>query len=165
MANDIKSIDIDVRVQMMDGNPCATWSFDREEGGRDATQVKLFSGQEYQVTYRLLDATSWRLAAVSLRRVYDSISAGFVTLTQGETMQTPQSLEDGAGTVSVTVFNPDALTLSITNALSSGSEAFTLGLSLTVSANSQGIPKQSSQDPQVVLEPVTIPPPPILVSA
>lgn len=160
MANDIKSIDIGVRVQMRDDNPSASWSFGNEKDGRDATQVRLFSGQEYRVTYRLLDASSWSLDAISLRRVSDS-NAGFVTLTQGETTQ-PQALADGAGTVTVVEFNPEAVTLGITNALSSGSEPFTLGLSLTVSArSSQGAPRQSSQDPQMVLEPITIPPPPI----
>ncbi len=163
MANDIKSIDIGVSVQMMDGTPCATWSFDEEKGDGDATQVKLYSGQEYRVTYRLRDASSWSLYAVSLRRVSDS-NAGFVTLTQGETTQ-PQQLPDGAGTLTVRVFNPDAVTLDISNELSSGSESLTLGLSLTVSARkSQGTPKQSSQDPQMVLEP-NPPPPPTLVGA
>lgn len=158
MANGIKSINIDVSVQMVDGSPCATWSFDHEGNGTDATQVKLYSGQKYRVTYQLLDASDWSLDAVSLRRVSDS-NAGFVTLTQGETTQ-PQQLPDGAGTLAVAVFNPDAVTLNIKNELTSGSEPLTLGLSLTVSAtNSQGTPKQSSQDPQMVLEPNPPPPP------
>ncbi|HEX5750343.1 MAG TPA: hypothetical protein VFZ09_29195 [Archangium sp.] len=159
MANDIKSIEIGVSVRMVDGNLCATWSFDNENADRDGTQVRLFSGQEYQVTYRLLDPASWSLDAASLRRVSDS-NTGFVTLTQGETTS-PQALPEGAGTVTVAAFASDALTLNVTNALSSGSEPFTVGLSLTVSArNAQGTPKQSSQDPQMILEPVIAPPSP-----
>lgn len=163
MANDIKSIDIDVSVQMMDGNPCATWSFDTKKGDTDATQVKLYSGQEYRVTYRLRDASSWKLEAVSLRRVSDS-NTGFVTLSEGETTR-PQQLPDGAGTLTVEEFNPRAVTLHITNALSSGSEPLTVGMALTVSArHSLETPKQSSQDPQMILEP-NPPPPPTLQGA
>jgi len=159
MADDIIPIDIGVSVQMMDGTAFATWSFDHEKTGGDATEVRLYLGQEYRVTYRLLDASSWSIDAVSLRRVSDS-NVGFVTLTQGETTK-PQPLPDGAGTLTVEVFGPDAVSLNITNELSPGSEALTLGLSLTVSArNSQSILKQSSQDPQVILEPRTVPPPP-----
>lgn len=159
MADDIKPIDIGVSVQMTDGAHTATWSFEHESSDRDATQVRLFSGQEYRVTYRLSDAGSWRIDALSLRRVSDSTDSGFVTLIQGQTTDGLE-LPDGAGTLAVEVFAPDSVSLSITNTLSSGSEPLTLGLSLTVSStNSQSVARQSSQDPQMVLEPRNVPPP------
>ncbi|PTL81439.1 hypothetical protein [Vitiosangium sp. GDMCC 1.1324] len=165
MANDITPLDIDVIVQMTN-DTFATWSFNHKETDRDATQVRLFIGQEYQVTYQLRDADRWSIDAVSLRRVSDDPNVGFVTLTQGQTSG-PRTLLDGAGTLAVEKFTPESVTLIITNTLTTDREALTVGLSLTVSANhslpgkdSQPIPKQSSQDPQMVLEPRTVPPPP-----
>ncbi len=155
-----QSINIDVRLQMQDGALSATWFFTHEEGGRDATQVRLYSGQEYLVTYQLVDPAAWSLDAASLRRVTSDTSTGFLTLGTGQT--TPShTLQEGAGTVSVKTFSAETLTLSITNTQAPTNAPWTLGLSLTVSSrNTQGRGKQSSQDPQMVLEPVTVPPPP-----
>lgn len=163
MANDPQSIDIDVSVQMTDGDPFATWSFGTGRNGLNATRVTLYSGEQYHVTYQLRDEAfrSWKLEAVSLRRVSDDHpNTGFVTLDQGQTTE-PYRLPDGAGSLTVEKFSPRAVTLHVTNALT-GSESLTVGLSLTVSArHSPTTPKQSSQDPQMILEP-NPPPPPIL---
>lgn len=160
MADDITPIDISVIVQMKKDAHAATWSFANKESG-NAAQVKLYMGQKYRVTYKLHDASSWSLDALSLRKVSNS-NAGFVTLTRGQTTKSQQPLPDGAGTLTVEVFDPDTVILNVKNELTSGSAPLALGLSFTVSAkNSQETPKQSSQDPQMVLEP-TPPPPPTL---
>lgn len=163
MANDIKSIDIDVSVQMREGSPFATWSFDTGRNDLNATQVTLYSGEHYRVTYQLNDDAfqSWKLEAVSLRRVSDAQSnTGFVTLSQGQTTD-PHQFPEGAGLLTVEKFSPREVTLFVTNTLS-GNESFIVGLALTVSArHSPKTPKQTSQDPQMVLDP-NPPPPPIL---
>lgn len=162
MADDILTLDIGVNIQLREGDPFASWSFEHRTGGGDATEVRLFIGQRVRITYQLTDPSSWRLEAASLRRVSSDASHGFVTLTSGQTTQ-PHALQEGAGTVAVSTFSADSLVVDLINTLSTNGEPFTVGLSLTASTSySQAIPKQSSQDPQMVLEPRTVPPPPTL---
>ncbi|HSP77417.1 MAG TPA: hypothetical protein VLQ93_02725, partial [Myxococcaceae bacterium] len=104
-------IDIGVSVQMGEGALLATWAFANEANGSDANRVSLDSGQEYRVTYQLSDASTWSLAALSLRRVPSS-NTGFATLEQGQTTQ-PLQLPEGAGTIAIEVFTPEKVTLCI----------------------------------------------------
>lgn len=158
-AADVVHHDIEVGVVHEEGTPCATWSFQLGNGEGDATRISLYTGQKYQVTYRLRDA-SWGFEAVSLRQV-TSTSAGFVTLSQGQSAP-PHTLPANAGTLTVVEVLPDKIVLDVSNALPEGDASFIVGLSLTVtSLDTPTLPRQSSQDPQMVLE-SKVPPPPTL---